>query len=1342
MVFWKYLIIIFTCLCVFGFGLLYLFFDDRLDKEEQRRINLNTDLIRQTYESEMTVLYTQVIKLANHHNTHIVRNEDYYEEIDYSYYNDSLAYIHIDGIYVTDDHQQLVKSFGISEFIEDIIPQVYPQLFDASYDTGYGFLHIDDVLYMIAFHTNTHKSTIGAVKLVSEEYMQYLQDRIQLQFTQNPDYTQHIVYIPIQHHDINNVPFECYYIHDNSIYIEWRQILIRTLIILTLITEVLISLGIYYFGTRLELERNLRKTQEEYLEHEIQYQLFMEMTPDGIIISQAGKIQYANPTANMLYFRGDFGNLVGYNIYDIVHKNYHEELTQRVKLLLTSDEALQPKEYTFLLHDGTTFWGEATASRIQFKGQTAMLTVIRDITLRKKQEKALREQNNTIAKKHRIIRTLIDNSPDLIYAKDIHNRFIEANTAVAEWMGVKNPNDLIGKTDYDCYSPEEAQTYLHGENEVIRSGQPLVNDIQHMTNITGNTSRYYLTSKYPLFNAKGKVVGIVGTGRDITQIREEHQQLYNLDQSIQALPLGVTIVDLDGNIVYTNEEEAKMHGYHTKELYGKSARIFSPESQWHHFNAENVTQWHGFTRQSINVKKDGTQFPVELVSEIIHTEENEPAFIITISKDITHDQKLERELIRLNTAIETTHVGVTITDDQGCIVYSNDADIKMHGYDSPLELIGQRSHILAPEARRREDFRSEGSHKEYPSWQRETTNVRKDGSTFIAEIISNPIYDQFGRFQGRVSICTDITQRKEQEETMRVLLEKVPFGIAVVGQNRKIIHLNQVAADLVEISPEDAIGIDCHTTICTSGQQCPVLDGGQDIYKHECILISASGKKIPILKSILRIKLNGEDVLLETFLDIRERVAAEEKIKHQQQLLKTVIDTIPDYVYAKNLLHEMILANKAVVTAHGFENTDDIIGKTDFDFHSQEFAEQYYHDEEHVMLSGKGFLNKEEQVITVNNEEQWVLSSKVPLRDPEHNVIGIVGFNRDITQHKQRELDVMKQKQQYEHLYTLVRMMCDNVPDMIWAKDLAGNYLFTNKALCEKLLIAESTQEPIGKDTMFFVNRQRDVKPNNATWHTFGELCHNSDRVVLDNDIPQRFDEYGYIQGEFLFLDVFKAPFKNNAHKTIGTVGCGRIVTKERAAKLALERAHTVFKSLYDVGKHIFSATSLKETMNIIAHIIPELLHSDTGIILLLNESKEFLYIESAHGISHDTMMNTHTKIGENIAGRVVQNKTPLIVHDIQHNPIFMDEDTHTDLLSCISVPIIGSHGVIGTLDSHSKSDPYAFNEADISTLELLANYTSLAIENATLYEELKFSREQYKIAAEQLSVFLKGMRT
>ena len=125
---------------------------------------------------------------------------------------------------------------------------------------------------------------------------------------------------------------------------------------------------------------------------------------------------------------------------------------------------------------------------------------------------------------------------------------------------------------------------------------------------------------------------------------------------------------------------------------------------------------------------------------------------------LEHSEILLRNLEK---AVETTQVGITISDNDGRIMYTNPADAAMHGY-SVAELIGQSAKIFAPPAQER-GLTVHERHENFSYWKRERRNSRKDGSTFPALLISNPITDRHGRPLGKVVVCEDITEQQQAE---------------------------------------------------------------------------------------------------------------------------------------------------------------------------------------------------------------------------------------------------------------------------------------------------------------------------------------------------------------------------------------------------------------------------------------------------------------------------------------------------------------------------------------------------------------------------------------------------
>jgi PAS domain S-box-containing protein len=186
---------------------------------------------------------------------------------------------------------------------------------------------------------------------------------------------------------------------------------------------------------------------------------------------------------------------------------------------------------------------------------------------------------------------------------------------------------------------------------------------------------------------------------------------------------------------------------------------------------------------------------------------------------------------------------------------------------------------------------------------------------------------------------------------------------------------------------------------------------------------------------------------------------------------------------------------------------------------------------------------------------QWIHSKgRIIQRALDGLPLLAVGTSTNVTARREIEETIRASEARSRNLASLLRLMCDNVPDMIWAKDLEKRYLFANKAVCEQLLFAADTEEPVGKTDLFFALRERARHSTNSQWHTFGELCQDSDVVTLAAGRPMVFEEYGNIEGKLAYLDVHKAPFVNDSGEVIGTVGSARDITAHKKTEIELEQ--------------------------------------------------------------------------------------------------------------------------------------------------------------------------------------------
>jgi PAS domain S-box-containing protein len=208
------------------------------------------------------------------------------------------------------------------------------------------------------------------------------------------------------------------------------------------------------------------------------------------------------------------------------------------------------------------------------------------------------------------------------------------------------------------------------------------------------------------------------------------------------------------------------------------------------------------------------------------------------------------------------------------------------------------------------------------------------------------------------------------------------------------------------IYPEDRPRCDRALTRLKAGRP------GQEEYR----VVWPNGKVRWVRDSVLVSRgKEGRSLHLDGVLtDITDRKQVEEALARERDLLLTLMNNLPDYIYVKDTENRILLSNNAHLHALGAKTLDEVVGKTDFHFMSADQAQPFLEDEKTILASDQPMVNREEMVVERAGQKKWLLTTKVPLHDRKGAVVGLVGMSHDITGRKQAEVELHRAKEAAE----------------------------------------------------------------------------------------------------------------------------------------------------------------------------------------------------------------------------------------------------------------------------------------------------------------------------------------
>jgi len=575
------------------------------------------------------------------------------------------------------------------------------------------------------------------------------------------------------------------------------------------------------------------------------------------------------------------------------------------------------------------------------------------------QNAELTRVNQEQAGDRRQLQALLDNIPDRIYFKDNQSRFLKLSRSLVQRLGLTDPTQAIGKTDFDFQPEERAREFAGDEQRILQTGEALINKTEKQVLPNGDVA-WTSTTKAPLRDAEGKVIGIVGINRDITaqkqaeeRLRQSRDELEHriaertaqMEQErsllrllIDHIPDCIYAKDPEGRYVLNNLAHARDLGAPAAEdMKGKSDADYFPRELAARFLAEEkkiIETGQPAMNQEQYVCKPGDRSGKKswyISSKAIWRDaEGKVLGTVGISRDISAQKQTEAKLAYeqqlFQTLLETFPDNIYFKDLESHIVRvsHSKAESTLHST--------------------RRVYRAAHPGDKPDEWPPHLADVR----AFEQWLIGKTDFDTFPAEHARTAFA----------------------------EEQKIIHTGQpVIGKLEKQTYEDGTSAWLLTT------KMPWRDRDGNI-------IGTFG----ITRNVTNLK------------------DAEESLDRERILLRTLIDNLPDCIYAKDAAGRKLLANPADLKNLRCTKEAEALGKTDFDFFPKDIAEKFWDDDLKV-IGGRPVINREEFFYDQEHQKRWLLTSKLPLPDQDGKIVGLIGIGRDITIQKQVE-DALRQSEE------------------------------------------------------------------------------------------------------------------------------------------------------------------------------------------------------------------------------------------------------------------------------------------------------------------------------------------
>ena len=645
---------------------------------------------------------------------------------------------------------------------------------------------------------------------------------------------------------------------------------------------------------------------------------------------------------------------------------------------------------------------------------------------------------------------IIANAP---YAVALLNEQLHYVVASRKWIAdFKLQEPLAGRLHEDIF-PMMGQQWMAIYHDVLK-GNPRKGEADHIISLDGSL-QWLKWEVQPCSDHAGKVIGLVLYLETITDQIEENKELKRqidlYEQTNEAARIGAWEFDFVQSELYWSPVTKQIHGVpagyipdlHTAIEFFKEGHSRNMIISCFGMAFANGT---AYTEDLQLVTAQGEEIWVKVQGNAEYANGICVRVYGTfqeIQQQKTQAIQLANSEIKYRSIIENSIYGFLLTIPETAIIDANQAALDIFGYTLDEIKKLQRSALLDQNDPRLAEFVA--SRAQYGKAEGEVTGIRKNGEKFPCQL-SAAIYTDTQGQKVNSLVIIDISERKQIEEKTKLseaqfrgAFEYSAIGMAMFGIGGNCIRANQSLSDMLgygiqELTKMEFEDITHPDDLAQSvSLMRDLIEGENDNFYTEKRLIHKKGQVVWVFLgvSILRNSENEPLHLIAQIQDITQNKLASNLINEERNLLSTLIDNLPINIYIKDLQLRKTRVNRSEVSYMSGLTEEDIVGKTDFELFPESTAANSFKEDQEVLSSGVPMISRESIDYRKDGSVNYLLTSKIPLRNSEEEVIGLLGISYDITKIKEAENAMAVSEEKYREIF-------ENIQDIYYRTDKDG----------------------------------------------------------------------------------------------------------------------------------------------------------------------------------------------------------------------------------------------------------------------------------------------------------------